>query len=68
MTRRPRVVLFDVVKALLSLNPVADQLDPLGIPLKMFFARLLRGGFAHAAAGTYQPLAEATVTALTADE
>lgn len=70
MTRRPRVVLFDVVETLLSLDPVAEQLDPLGIPLELFFARLLRDGFAHAAAGTYQPfakLAEAAVTALATD-
>jgi 2-haloacid dehalogenase len=70
MTRRPLVVLFDVVETLLSLDPVAEQLDPLGIPRELFFARLLRDGFAHAAAGTYQPfanLAEATVTAVASD-
>lgn len=70
MTRRPRVVLYDVVETLLSLDPVGEQLDAPGIPLELFFARLLRDGFAHAAAGTYQlfaKLAETTVTALATD-
>lgn len=65
--RRPTVVAFDVIETLFSLAPVDEVLRPLGIRLDLFFARLLRDGFALAAAGSYQPfpdVARSTIAAL----
>ena len=53
--RRPTVVAFDVIETLFSLAPVDDALRPLDVRLDLFFARLLRDGFALAAAGSYRP-------------
>lgn len=67
MAAPPKVVLFDVVETMFSLRPVAAALEPLGLPVEAFFARLLRDGFALAAAGTYEPfrlVAGSAVTAL----
>ncbi len=71
--RRPAVVAFDVVETMFSLGPVGEALRPLGVPLDLYFTRLLRDGFALAAAGSFCPfpdLARATLHALTstADE
>lgn len=55
---RPSVVLFDVVETMFSLAPVADVLERLDVASDLFFARLLRDGFAHAAAGTCAPFAD----------
>lgn len=55
---RPLAVAFDVVETLFSLDPVRSALDGLGAGprgLDLFFARLLRDGFALAAAGDYRP-------------
>lgn len=64
--RHPKVVLFDVVETLFSLQPVADALDPLGVSVELFFARLLRDGFALAAAGSYQTFVDVAAAALAA--
>ena len=61
---RPDVVAFDVVETLFSLAPVEDALRPLGVPLPLFFTRLLRDGFALAAAGGHQPFREVAASAL----
>jgi len=66
MTRRPTVVLFDVVETLFSLAPVEAALAPLGVSLELYFARLLRDGFALAAAGDYRPFSEVAASALAA--
>jgi len=64
MTRRPSVVLFDVVETLFSLAPVEDALAPLGVSIDLYFARLLRDGFALAAAGSYRAFSEVASSAL----
>jgi len=66
MTRRPAVVLFDVVETLFSLDPVNEALAPLGLSIDLYFARLLRDGFALAAAGSYRPFSEIATSALDA--
>lgn len=66
MTRRPTVVFFDVVETLFSLAPVETALAPLGVSVELYFARLLRDGFALAAAGDYQPFSEVAASALAA--
>lgn len=58
---RPLAVAFDVVETLLSLEPVAQALELAGAGprgLDLFFARLLRDGFALAAAGDYASFAD----------
>lgn len=62
--QRPDVVAFDVVETLFSLAPVEEALRPLGVPLPLFFTRLLRDGFALAAAGGHQPFREVAASAL----
>ena len=64
--RRPSVVAFDVIETLFSLAPVADALRPHGVGVDLFFARLLRDGFAHSAAGSYRPFRELARSALAA--
>jgi 2-haloacid dehalogenase len=52
--RRPTAVVFDVVETLFSLSPVNGALEEAGAGPRggdLFFARLLRDGFALAAAG-----------------
>lgn len=66
MRNRPSVVLFDVVETLFSLQPVEDVLAPVGVGLDLFFARLLRDGFALAAAGSYKPFSEIVTAVLAA--
>jgi 2-haloacid dehalogenase len=61
MKSRPKVVAFDVVETLFSLEPMRERLRALGLPgevLEIWFARLLRNAFALDASGTYQPLGE----------
>lgn len=56
--RRPLAVAFDVVETLFSLEPVRASLEAAGAGergLDLFFARLLRDGFALAAAEDYRP-------------
>lgn len=48
-----QLVILDVNGTLFPLDPVAEQLAAVGLPgtLEVWFARILRDGFAHAAAG-----------------
>jgi len=62
--RRPSIVAFDVIETLFSLAPVADELARLDVGLDLFFARVLRDGFALAASGTYRPFGEVASAAL----
>ncbi|MEX2659506.1 MAG: haloacid dehalogenase type II [Acidimicrobiales bacterium] len=64
MAFRPKIVLFDVVETMFSLRPVAAALVPLGVSVEVFFARLLRDGFALAAAGTYEPFRSVASSAI----
>ncbi len=64
--RRPAVVAFDVVETLFSLAPVAEALQPLGVALDLFFARLLRDGMALTAAGDFRPFTDVARAALAA--
>jgi hypothetical protein len=57
-------VAFDVVETLFSLAPVEEALRPVGVPLPLFFTRLLRDGFALAAAGGHKPFREVAASAL----
>jgi 2-haloacid dehalogenase len=57
----PSAVAFDVNETLFSLAPVGARLDDAGLPagaLHVWFARILRDGFAQAAVGTFTPFAE----------
>lgn len=59
--RRPDAVAFDVVETMFSLDPVRVALEEAGAGprgLESFFARLLRDGFAVAAAGDQRPFRE----------
>ena len=49
-----RLVILDVNGTLFPLDPVQDRLHEVGLAgvLELWFARILRDGFAHAAAGT----------------
>lgn len=62
--KRPAVVAFDVVETLFSLAPVAQALEPLDVALDLLFARILRDGFALAAAGDQQPFQDIARAAL----
>jgi 2-haloacid dehalogenase len=64
---RPRVVVFDVVETLASLEPVQVRLDRLGQPpglLHRWFTRLLRDGMALTAAGDFRPFTDVAASAL----
>ena len=63
---RPDVVAFDVVETMFSLAPVADALEPLGVTLDLYFARLLRDGMALTAAGDARSFPEVARAALAA--
>ena len=61
MKSRPKVVAFDVVETLFSLEPMRARLRSLELPddaLKLWFARLLRNAFALDASGTFKPFDE----------
>lgn len=64
MRRRPRLVLFDAVETVFSLRPVDAALQPLGVNVDAYFDRLLRDGFALAAAGSYRRFDEVAAAAL----
>lgn len=54
----PRLVVFDAIETLFSLEPVRSRLNEAGAPvhtLDVWFARLLRGAFALTAAAGYAP-------------
>lgn len=56
MKPRPRVVAFDVVETLFSLEPMRERLRGMGLAdysLELWFARLLRNAFALDASGTF---------------
>lgn len=61
MKSRPKVVAFDVVETLFSLEPLRAHLEVLGLTgaaLEIWFARLLRNAFALEASGVYKPFGE----------
>jgi 2-haloacid dehalogenase len=56
--RRPRVVAFDVVETLFSLETLRERLVRAGLPahaLEAWFAALLRDAFALGSTGVYRP-------------
>lgn len=58
---RPKVVAFDVVETLFSLEPMRERLRTLGLrgeTLELWFALLLRNAFALDASGTYRSFGE----------
>ncbi|MEX2289150.1 MAG: haloacid dehalogenase type II [Mycobacteriales bacterium] len=60
MTDRPSVVVFDVNETLSDMRPMADRFTDLGLPPQLaavWFASVLRDGFALAAAGSRAPFA-----------
>lgn len=68
MTRvRPRVVAFDVVETLMSLEPLRHRFADAGLPgelLERWFDRLLRDGMALTLAGDYEPFPRVAAAAL----
>ena len=63
----PEAVAFDVVETLFSLDGVARRLAGVGAPggaPQLWFARLLREGFALAACGDYRPFGEVAAASL----
>ena len=60
MPRRPRVVVFDVNETLSDMTAMARRFEEVGVPAHMarlWFASLLRDGFALTAAGAQEPFA-----------
>lgn len=58
MTPRPRVVAFDIIGTVFSLEPLRDELIALGFPsrtLELLFAETLRDAFSLAATGKFAP-------------
>ncbi|MGH3344133.1 MAG: haloacid dehalogenase type II [Carbonactinosporaceae bacterium] len=67
MPTRPLVIAFDVVETVVSLERLRARLSEAGQPgqaLELWFARLLRNGFALAASGAYQPFGDVATAAL----
>lgn len=67
MALRPRVVLFDVVETLISLEPLRSRFTDVGAPpwlLERWFDRLLRDGMALTLAGDYEPFPRVAAAAL----
>ncbi|MGH9249027.1 MAG: haloacid dehalogenase type II [Acidimicrobiales bacterium] len=67
MAKRPVVIAFDVIETLFPLEPVRQRLVDAGLPghlLELWFARLLRDGFALAASDSYRPFGEIAAAAL----
>ena len=67
MNRDPSVVVFDVNETLSDMSPMARRFADVGAPehlAKLWFATLLRDGFALTAAGAQRPFAEIGVAAL----
>jgi 2-haloacid dehalogenase len=67
MRERPLVVAFDVIETLFPLEPMRARLVEAGQPgtvLELWFARILRDGFALTAAGDYRTFAEVAASAL----
>jgi 2-haloacid dehalogenase len=64
---RPLVIAFDVIETMFPLEPVRRLLVNAGVPghlLEVWFARLLRDGFALAATDDYRPFGEVAAAAL----
>lgn len=74
MSRRPRVVVFDVNETLSDMAPMATRFEEVGAPAhtaRLWFASLLRDGFALAAAGAqerFAVLAEGALRTVLASE
>jgi 2-haloacid dehalogenase len=67
MAKRPLVIAFDVIETMFPLEPVRQRLVDLGQPghlLELWFARLLRDGFALVASNSYRPFGEIAASAL----
>lgn len=67
MPQRPLVIAFDVIETLFPLEPMRARLERAGQPgwlLELWFARILRDGFALAAAGGFRPFGEVAASAL----
>lgn len=67
MLSRPRVVAFDVVETLMSLEPLRARFADVGLAadlLPHWFDRLLRDGMALTLAGDYEPFPEVAAAAL----
>ena len=67
MNRDPSVVVFDVNETLSDMSPMGRRFADVGAPehlAKLWFATLLRDGFALTAAGERRPFAEIGVAAL----
>ena len=73
MPARPRIVAFDVIETLFSLEPLRARFQEAQLPpdkLELWFAKILRDGFALAAADVFQPfqqVAAGTLAVLMAD-
>lgn len=67
MSSRPSVVVFDVNETLSDMRPMARRFEDVGAPehlAKLWFAMVLRAGFALAAARSQQPFAQVAAGAL----
>ncbi len=69
MPNRPSVVAFDVVETLMSLDPLAERFEQVGLSataVREWFPRVLLYGVGLSAAGDYVPFPDAAVEALRA--
>ncbi len=67
MSPSPTAIVFDVNETLSDMSPMAERFADIGAPehlAKLWFAMLLRDGFALTAAGAQRPFAELGVAAL----
>jgi 2-haloacid dehalogenase len=67
MAPSPSVIVFDVNETLSDMSPMAQRFEDIGAPAqlaKLWFATLLRDGFALTAAGASRPFAELGTDAL----
>lgn len=67
MPQRPVVIAFDVIETLFPLEPIRARLEEARQPgwlLELWFARILRDGFALAAAGGFRPFGDVASGAL----
>ena len=67
MSTSPSVIVFDVNETLSDMGPMADRFTDIGAPAhlaQLWFATLLRDGFALTAAGASRPFAELGADAL----
>jgi 2-haloacid dehalogenase len=69
MRTNPSVIVFDVNETLSDMSPMAGRFADIGAPehlAKLWFATLLRDGFALTAAGAQRPFVELGISALRA--